>query len=212
MPDWNQLFTNEENRWEQSYGEVVDYLSKGGLKKGELILDLGCGAGRHLAYLEENSRKCIGMDVAWNGLNFSKSKLQNANLPFALVQAEMSDDLPFPDDCFDHVISIHVIFHNTRKKVQETIKEIKRVLKTGGTTLLTFNATYSTRFGHGVEIENDTWIPDIGIDKGIPHHFSTLEDVVGLMQDFKVMDIHLEEQHFNDGVSSHWVVIAQKEK
>jgi SAM-dependent methyltransferase len=126
------------------------------------------------------------------------------------MQADMSEPLPFPENCFDCVISIHVIFHNPRRLLQSTIDEIHRILKPGAIILVTFNSTYSFRCGKGIELEKDTWIPDVGIDKGIPHHFSTLNDVSDLLKLFKVLAVRLEESTSDGKLSSHWVVTAQK--
>jgi tellurite methyltransferase len=210
MPDWNSLFTEKENRWEKTYEDVVSLFGSKSQNSNSKVLDLGCGAGRHLQYLEKLQLKTIGMDISRVGLDFSQKRLIEENLPARLVQADMAIPFPFRDNCFDYVISIHVIFHNIRQKVQFTLAEIKRTMKPDAVALLTFNSTLSSRFGSGVEIEKDTWIPELGIDKGIPHHFSTLEDVVDLMSEFKVLNIRFEEKPKDESTSCHWVVTAQK--
>jgi SAM-dependent methyltransferase len=210
MPDWNTLFTKEENRWVNPYKDVVEFAESGRLPGNALILDLGSGAGRHLKYLESLHFCTIGLDLAWNGLAASQSSLKDESLPAVLVQADMAHPLPFPDNCFDAIVSIHVIFHNPRRVMQRTLAEMKRVLKRDGVMVVTFNSTLSTRFGKGVKLEEETWLPETGVDKDIPHHFSTLNDVADLMSGFKVLKIRLEERSFEGEVSSHWVVTAKK--
>ena len=212
MPDWNSLFTEKANRWEDPYEDVVHLTDYGHLTAKSMILDLGCGAGRHLRFLESRKIQTVGMDLALNGLRAAKEVLTNNKLAVRLIQADMSAPLPYPAGCFDCVISVHVVFHNTRKKIQNTIAEVKRVLKTGGTLLVTFNSTYSSRCGKGIKLEESTWLPDIGIDRGIPHHFSSLRDVVEIMDGFKVTNVHLKESIKDGAVSSHWVVSAQKDE
>jgi tellurite methyltransferase len=210
MPDWNSLFMEKANRWEDPQVDVVALATSGLLPKNALVLDFGCGAGRHLKYLEGQQYSTTGMDIAPNGLHAARATLSGASFPVRLVRADMSDPLPFSTDSFDSVISIHVIFHNPVQIIKRTLSEIHRVIKPGGIFLVTFNATFSTRFGKGIELEEGTWIPDIGVDRGIPHHFSTLKDAAALMDDFKVTNIHLEEIAQEGAVSAHWIVTAQK--
>lgn len=211
MPDWNTLFTEKENRWENLFEDVVSLVESHAIEKGQTVLDLGCGAGRHLAYLEEHGINCTGSDISINGLLYSRARLQDVQQPIRLVMADMGEVFPFSDDSFNHVISIHVIFHNKRLRVQATIDEIRRVVKPGGLVLITFISTYSSRYQSGFEIEKDTWLPDVGVDMGVPHHFSSLADVVDLMNGFKVTRIWLEEKENGGRVSCHWIVTAKKE-
>jgi SAM-dependent methyltransferase len=212
MPDWNSLFKEKANRWEDPYEDVVTLADSGYLTAGALILDLGCGAGRHLKFLESRGYKVVGMDLAPNGLHAAKEKLLEGKLAAMLDQADMSLPFPYATGCFDCVISIHVIFHNPKKKIKATLAEMGRVLKPGGFLLVTFNSAFSSRCGKGIKIEDGTWLPDIGVDRGIPHHFSSLKDVADLMDGFKVTGLRLEESIKEGAVSSHWVVTAQNVK
>ena len=45
--------------------------------------------------------------------------------------------------------------------VKTTITEMKRVLKPGGVVMVTFNAIYGSRFGHGQSLGENTWILNI---------------------------------------------------
>lgn len=211
MPDWNELFRIQENRWKDVYPPVVDLLENFIANNHCRILDLGCGAGRHLKYLVEKGHSAFGMDISTNGLTsaFQLSR-QSGFIPF-LTQADMIS-LPYADHTFDAVISIHVIFHNPRALIIRSISEINRVIKPGGYALLTFNSTYSGRCGKGIKIEEDTYSPDVGRDQGIPHHFSSLKDLSELLVDFKVKRIELVECIDHDYKSSHWNVIIQKEE
>ena len=210
MPEWNELFKERRNRWVNPYEDVTSFFKKIPSQDHPLVLDLGSGTGRHLRYLEKLSFRPVGMDISGNGLLISQKSLQKNWYPFRLVQADMSDSLPFADECFDYIISIHVIFHNPRKAVENTLKEIYRVLKPNGEAIVTFNSVYSYRFGKGIEIEPGTWIPDIGADEGIPHHFSDLLDLVELLRDFKVLSIRLAESEEEGRISSHWVTTFRK--
>jgi ubiquinone/menaquinone biosynthesis C-methylase UbiE len=173
---------------------------------------LGCGAGRHLVYLAGLGFNVDGYDISENGLKESAEWLKREGLTANFKLGDMTS-LDYPDNYFDGVISIHVIHHNPLAKIMITLSEIKRVLKPGGIALITLNAKQGSRYGNGVRIEADTYIPDEGEDRGIIHHFSDLTDVAFLTREFKVTNVHLEEHINQRGMqSSHWEVLMTKEE
>ncbi|MDO8658900.1 MAG: methyltransferase domain-containing protein [Candidatus Levybacteria bacterium] len=91
-------------------------------KKGDKILDAGCGTGLILRRLPEGT---IGIDI--NPRNIKKAKI---HAPKAKVLLGDIEKLPFPDESFTTIISTEVIEHQPDPK--PTINELKRVLKKGG--------------------------------------------------------------------------------
>lgn len=106
------------------------------LQPGEIILDLGCGEGRHVisAYLEQDVTS-IGVDLSWDDLRTTQEKFEpfaqpdNANKGFGLSAANALM-LPFADNTFDKVICSEVLEHIPDFK--GALEEIERVLKPGG--------------------------------------------------------------------------------
>ena len=103
-----------------------------------LMLDLGCGEGRHIfgAMEEFPDLQCIGLDPhiesltkAFEGLDFLES-ISNKKTNFLSGSAY---SLPFPDNSFDLVVCSEVLEHLHEYK--DAIAEISRVLKTGGSFL-----------------------------------------------------------------------------
>jgi ubiquinone/menaquinone biosynthesis C-methylase UbiE len=106
------------------------------LERGDLVLDLGCGEGRHVisAYIEADVHS-VGVDLSLEDLLTTRDKFSDFNEPdnpaksFGLSSATALA-LPFPDDTFDKVICSEVLEHIP--DYREALREIERVLKPGG--------------------------------------------------------------------------------
>lgn len=105
------------------------------LKKGEKVLDCGCGDGFYLHLLSELplSLKITGADFDKNALKSAKKNLQGKKIP--LFQADLMRRLPFKSNSFNKIIMTEVAEHLPDDV--KGLKEVYRVLKKGGTLVLT---------------------------------------------------------------------------
>lgn len=93
--------------------------------KSRLILDLGCGGGRHYFC---NYGKVIGIDPVLELLPLAK-KL------YAEVYHAGGYQMPFADNTFDYIVSSDVLGHIPFDKKDVLFSEMYRVLKPGGRTV-----------------------------------------------------------------------------
>jgi ubiquinone/menaquinone biosynthesis C-methylase UbiE len=115
--------------------KTVDF-SRLPLDAGDLVLDLGCGEGRHVisAYVEANVHS-VGVDLCLDDLKTTRDKFadfaepDNAEKSFGLSSANALE-LPFADNTFDKVICSEVLEHIP--DYQGALREVERVLKPGG--------------------------------------------------------------------------------
>ncbi len=94
------------------------------------VLDIGCGDGaRTLANLPAGS---LGLDFSRRGLSLAVETVPDARL----LQAEMGA-IPVVDAAVDAITAYHAVFHVPRSEQPAVYREFARVLKPGGTLLMT---------------------------------------------------------------------------
>lgn len=96
-------------------------------EKKDLILDFGCNKGNLVKLLKNYSNQVYGCDI-------SKEAINNSNIKDLSIIS--SGKTGYNDDFFDKIISSHVIEHINN--LQESIKEIERILKPNGICVLIY--------------------------------------------------------------------------
>ena len=188
---WNDLFTDPRFHWTEPDPLVVETAARWKAEGRRLVYDLGCGAGRHMAYLLAEGFEVVGTDVAPNGLAACREALREAELPVRLVQADMATS-PFADNTFDATLSTNVLNHNPRALLQQAVDDVWRVLKPGGEFFLTVLNTSDWRYGSGEEVEPDSFILADGPETGILHHFFSEDDLRSWLAAFTVERLERE--------------------
>jgi ubiquinone/menaquinone biosynthesis C-methylase UbiE len=110
-------------------------------KDGDSILDVGCGDGFYLHIFSSLGfkLKLTGIDYDNKALNSAKKNLKGKRI--CLIQADLMKKLPFKAGVFDKVVMSEVVEHLPND--EKGLKEISRVMKTGGVLCLTVpNANY----------------------------------------------------------------------
>jgi ubiquinone/menaquinone biosynthesis C-methylase UbiE len=97
-------------------------------------LDLGCGDGKLTAIAFHGKTK-EGLSLV--GIDGDEYETQQApqSFPYARVHTCWASNIPEPSASFDHVISNSVLEHI--QDIEVTVKEVARLLKSGGTFLFT---------------------------------------------------------------------------
>lgn len=133
----NSLIERLPDEVAASYCGVGNPFSLGEIQQGENILDVGCGAGVDTflaAILVGPAGSVIGVDLVPEMISRAKSNQHLTNLDNVDFQTVSGENLPFPGDSFDVVISNGAI--NLIPDKQTALEEIARVLKPAGRLLV----------------------------------------------------------------------------
>ena len=130
------------------------------------LLDVGCGAGRHVVLLSQEGFQAYGTDISLEGVRAARDWLKSENLPALVEQAEMSVQ-PFHDNIFGGIICSGVLNYNTISGMKKTIAELHRILKPLGIMAVITRTIDDYRFGKGTKIEEHTYQLDIDDKRGV---------------------------------------------
>ncbi|MCX6778986.1 MAG: class I SAM-dependent methyltransferase, partial [Candidatus Magasanikbacteria bacterium] len=118
----------------------------GGIKKGDKVLDLGCGNAVLYDHLAKKSIDYVGVDLSSHLLNLAKKRIkaQGYNKKVHLVKGNIIA-LPLKDNQFDWVLALAVLHHIPSKELQfKSAQEIYRVLKSKGQAVISVWNLYSS--------------------------------------------------------------------
>jgi len=144
----------EERHWHTA----KHALARMPVEEGETVVDLGTGSGYVLRALREAAR--IGRGYGFDG---SPEMLRNARSytddPLIGYVHGDFDALPFATDSVDHVFSMEAFYY--AKDPMQTLREVRRVLRPGGTFYCAVNYYEENVQSHGwqdnVSLEMVRW-------------------------------------------------------
>ncbi len=104
------------------------------IQPGDAVLDVGCGTGTlamKVARRVGKAGRVTGIDPGAEQIARARSKAARRNLPIDF-QIGVIEQLPFPDQSFDVVLSTLMMHHLPAPLKRQGLAEIARVLKPGG--------------------------------------------------------------------------------
>lgn len=154
---YNQLAPEyDDDRFNNSYGQYLHSQERqilvrrlGHISK-KSILDMGCGTGRFLDFSE-------------NGVDFSEGMLGEAQTKFPNHKLTISDisKMPFENESFEAIYSLHVFMHIDLETIENTIKEAHRILKPNGILIFDFPSQARRQL---INYKKDGWHGNTSLD------------------------------------------------
>ncbi|MNO32535.1 Demethylrebeccamycin-D-glucose O-methyltransferase [compost metagenome] len=120
---------------------------------------LDCGAGGDtppLSLFSSNGYETIGIDADIKQIErankFAEQKGQSLNIQLGDMRS-----LELENDSVSYVYSYNSIFHMKKAEVEQSIQEMKRVLRPNGLLFVNFLTLKDFRVGDGVDLGNDQY-------------------------------------------------------
>jgi ubiquinone/menaquinone biosynthesis C-methylase UbiE len=112
--------------------KVLEHLPR----RGDLFLDAGSGPVQYPEYVEYSAgfSKRVCVDLSLEALDHAAQKIGNHG---EYVQSSILE-LPFPDNHFDAVVSMHVIYHIDRQQQEAAVRQLIRVAKPGRPVIIAY--------------------------------------------------------------------------
>ncbi len=100
--------------------------------KGMRVLDVGCGNGNNLVFLNSLGLELAGTEVHQDICTAAMAALARGGIT-ADIRPGFNTELPFESNSFDFLVSWNVVHYETSEaSMQAAIQEYARVLKPGG--------------------------------------------------------------------------------
>jgi len=125
---WDCIAESFDKTRNKPWKQCIDFINT--LKETNLVADIGCGNGRHLALCANQCKLAIGLDISEELLLIAKNKLMEKKLKNAVFLHSDASDLPIKNETIDAVLFIASL-HNIkgREKRIQSLRELKRILK-----------------------------------------------------------------------------------
>jgi SAM-dependent methyltransferase len=118
--------------------------------KGKKVLEIGLGQGAESEQLIRRGARWSGLDLTAESVARVGARLALRDLPYDDLKQGSALEIPYPDDSFDHVFSHGVLHHIP--DILTAQKEIRRVLKPGGTLVAMLYARKSLNFQVSIRV------------------------------------------------------------
>jgi SAM-dependent methyltransferase len=133
--------------------KMLDWLIE---KVGDLgvICDVGCGPGQVARYLHEHGARACGVDLSAGMVERARSL--SPGIPFEPGDMLALDGVA--DDAYGGAAAFYSLIHVPRPALNQALRELRRVLRPGGTLLITFH------LGREVVHRDEWWGKEVSLD------------------------------------------------
>jgi SAM-dependent methyltransferase len=159
--------------------------------RGLDVLDAGCAAGEHSAWLAERGARVVALDASEAMVRLARERLGERA---RVLQADLAQPLPFEDASFDLVLSSLTLHY--LEDWAPVLRELARVLRPGGRLVFSTHHPYLTvgQVGtyHAVSPVEESWRGFSDEPVSVRFYHRPLERIVGdvLAAGFALRGLH----------------------
>lgn len=137
-PDLDQLKSRMKATWMAGdFGRIAsftaqegeNFVARLGIKAGSKVLDVACGTGNTAIPSARAGADVVGVDIATNLLEQARERAAAENLSIRFQEGD-AENLPFPDNAFDAVVTMFGAMFAPRP--EKVAAELMRVCRPGG--------------------------------------------------------------------------------
>jgi hypothetical protein len=167
--------------------------------RARLVLDFASGSGRNTAALNQAGFTVVAID----------DRAAATPEPFAGITSR-----------FAAALSTHGLLHGSVARVAQRSAQLAGLLEKDGLLYATFGSVSDARFGVGERLDEFTFAPSEGDERGVAHAFFDRERLAELLERYYAIE-SLEERAVDEVVGSwahaqaplagavHWFAIAR---
>lgn len=142
--DWHRDH-RQDDWWIEGTNKFISFL-----QKGDLVLDVGCGAGIKSKYLTEKGLRVVGIDFSKKMIEIAKREAPSGT--FVVLDLKKADKLEY---LFDGIFMQAVLLHIPKQEVAGRLKEVAERLKKGGYLYVAVKEKKPQGIEEETKIEND---------------------------------------------------------
>ena len=188
---WENARSLEEAQ-EQKLRMICDKLE---LKKGERLLDIGCGWGGLAAYAAQNyGVDVVGITISSQQASYAKEKTKG--LPVKILLTDYRSDLVRKEKLFDKIVSVGMLEHVGRRNDRKYFSIAANSLREEGLMLVQTIGSRKTTY------QVDPWIDTYIFPNGrLP---SAKQLCAGFEENFKLEDWHSFGRDYDKTLMAWW--------
>jgi ubiquinone/menaquinone biosynthesis C-methylase UbiE len=143
--EWNKSYENKDNFVWYPNEEVVRFVATFLKKKIDVdefkivrnakkCLDVGCGIGRHVFFLDDFEFEPYGIDLSTTAIEMAKKICNTLDKKYLFDHFTVGSAaaLPYPDGKFDFVVACSVLDSMDFELARKSVEEIARVIQPNG--------------------------------------------------------------------------------
>ena len=176
----------EQDNLHQVNPLVEDFVSMLEPPGDKILLDLGCGLGRHMHYTACQGFKTIGCDISSRTLESAEDLARGRGLNLEFVQCDFLD-LPFNNSVFSGVMAIDSIHHDFLENILGSLREVHRVMKTGALICLNPLSVRDQLLDLGRRMGDR-----LSLVHRVPHYFFTADEIRFLLERTYFRIVHMD--------------------
>jgi len=213
MTGWDDLYADASwRKWaERPLLPITEHWISGLRERGaRRVFDMGCGLGRHTVALAKMGFEVVASDISLRALRTTRDKLAASGLIAEVIESDMTE-IPYPDAYFDAVLSLGVLEHGARARIEEALSEVHRTLRPRGQALASFlpRTRWIPKEDPTYDMVEDNTLRSYGPERSI-HHMVDDKELAELFAAFTILSMELRSERFDSIDSQEWFVAVEK--